>query len=612
MPGVFGLITRMPSERAVELLRTMLGVVGHEKFYRTGTHVDESLGVYIGWAGRPESIVTELGVAGTDATVIFDGELFQTELGNGRRGHSAIAQSIVRAYREDPDFPAGLNGRFHGIVIDPERRTAKLFNDRYGIHRLYFYETHEGVYFSAESKAILAVCPETRTLDLQSVGEFLSCGCVLDNRTLFKGVRVLPGGSQWVFRPPAAPLVRSYFTPSEWESQSTLEPSEYYDQLRSVFARALPAYFDSSRAAVGMSLTGGLDTRMIMAWYRGAPGSLPCYTYGSMYRESRDVTVARRVADASRQPFSVLHAGRGFLRDFHHYAERAVYLTDATVTVAHAPDLYLSEQARQVAPVRMTGLYGSEVLRQVRAFKPTRLFSDVFSDDLRSWIPVAADTYRHIVAGHPLSFAVFRQAPWHHYGPLTIEQTQLSVRSPFLDNEVVKTVFRAPPASLASNDVSLRLIGDGSRALRKIRTDRGVGGPSGRVTNVISRNALEFLFKAEYAYDYGMPHGLAQVDRLLSPLRLERLFLGRHKPYHFRIWYRDFLTEYVREILLDRKTLQRPYLQGNILEGVVMAHIKGSANYTTELHKLLTLELAHRLFIDVDSRVASPVPVHTA
>ena len=35
------------------------------------------------------------------------------------------------------------------------------------------------------------------------------------------------------------------------------------------------------------------------------------------------------------------------------------------------------------------------------------------------------------------------------------------------------------------------------------------------------------LFKAEYAYDMGMPQGLARIDHPLSALRLERLFLGR-------------------------------------------------------------------------------------
>jgi asparagine synthase (glutamine-hydrolysing) len=78
----------------------------------------------------------------------------------------------------------------------------------------------------------------------------------------------------------------------------------------------------------------------------------------------------------------------------------------------------------------------------------------------------------------------------------------------------------------------------------------------------------------------------------------ERLFLGRHKLFHFRVWYRDALSKYVQEMLLDPRTLSRPYLDRSGLEAVVRGHLKEGRNYTTEIHKVLTLELIHRLFLD--------------
>jgi len=87
----------------------------------------------------------------------------------------------------------------------------------------------------------------------------------------------------------------------------------------------------------------------------------------------------------------------------------------------------------------------------------------------------------------------------------------------------------------ANNDLRVRLIGDGSPALQRIPTDRGFAGNSGWVRAWTLRNYLEFTFKAEYAYDYGMPQWLAGLDHVFSPLRMERLFLGRHKLYHYRV-----------------------------------------------------------------------------
>jgi asparagine synthase (glutamine-hydrolysing) len=284
-----------------------------------------------------------------------------------------------------------------------------------------------------------------------------------------------------------------------------------------------------------------------------------------------------------------------FMARFAHYAARTVYLTDGCADVSRAPDLYANERARDIAPVRMTGNYGSEVLRGVRAFKPIVPRSGLFHADLHPHLEAAADTYRAALHGHPLSFIVFRQAPWHHFGLLALEQTQLAVRTPYLDDELVRTAFRGPAAAFASPELCLRLIADGNPALLNIRTDRGLAG--GRLRAAV-RALQETSFRAEYVFDYGMPPWLARMDRVLAPMRLERLFLGRHKFTHFRVWYRGPLAGYVRDVLLDPRALSRPYVDGRRLQELVMAHTTGRGNYTWDLHKALTVELVHRLFVD--------------
>jgi len=172
------------------------------------------------------------------------------------------------------------------------------------------------------------------------------------------------------------------------------------------------------------------------------------------------------------------------------------------------------------------------------------------------------------------------------------------MRSPFLDNDVVRTLFRQPEAVAKNNDLRIRLIGDGAPALRKIRTDMGFAGPCEQFPGAILRQYHNFTFKAEYAYDHGMPQGVALLDHFLAPLHLERLFLGRHKYYHFRVWYRDVLSGYVQAMLLDPRTLARPYWQKDKLEEMVRHHIQGDRNYTYAIHKVLSLELVHRMLLD--------------
>ncbi|MFZ1130819.1 MAG: asparagine synthase-related protein [Terriglobales bacterium] len=605
MPGIVGLITKMPRERAEPLLRRMVEAMRHESFYVTGTWIDESLGVYVGWVARKNSFADGMPLANErgDVCLVVSGEDYSdagsaSRQNGGRRGPEAMGPSyLLPLYEQDPAFPESLNGRFHGLVADRQRGTAILFNDRYGMHRLHYHEAADAFYFAAEAKAILAVCPELRAADPQGLGEFVACGCVLENRTLFRGIQVLPPASAWSFRAGAIAQKNIYFDVKEWENQSPLDPESYYQELRGAFSRNLGRYFQG-RDPMAISLTGGLDTRMIMAWHKPAPHTLPCYTYGGAFRDNHDVRIARKIAQMCGQSHTVIEVGEEFLSRFAHYAERSVYLSDGCIDLSRSPDLYVSEKAREIAPVRLVGTYGSEVLTQVPMFKPVRPLPGLFSPELLADVQRAETTYAAVRREHPVTFAAFRQSPWWHYGVLALEQTQLTVRSPYLDNDFVRAVFRAPKSNLPQSDVRLRLIRDGSPSLAAIPTDRGLGGDSGRLASLAKRSLLEFTFKADYAYDYGMPHWMARVDHWFAPLHFERLFLGRHKLIHFRYWYREALADYVRQMLLDPRTLSRPYLEPNAVQAVVNGHLKGERNYTNEIHKVLTLELIHRLFLD--------------
>lgn len=609
MPGIVGLITKMPREWAEPQLQRMVKSIYHESFYVTGVWIDESLGVYVGWAEQKDSFAANMPVQNEmgNVVLVFSGEEFPepgTVVRLKERGHDLGLQEasyLVHLYEEDPAFPINLNGRFQGILVDKKHGTAMLFNDRYGMDQVYYHESKEAFYFACEAKAILAVRNELRTIGARELGEFISCGCVLDNRTIFREICLLPGAAAWTFRDGAIEKRRSYFDQKEWEAQESLAPEPFYQQLREIFARNLPRYFNG-RQRRGMSLTGGLDTRMIMAWQKESGGSLPCYTFGGTYRDCRDVIVARQVAQVCGQNHEVITVGGDFLKRFSRYAERSVFLTDGAVDMSRTPALYANEKAREIAPVRIAGIYGSEVLRWLPGFKPTKLAPGIFDHEILVHVDAAKKTYEGMFLRHPISFVLFHQAPQR--GVNTLEESQLTVRSPYLDNDFVRTAFRAPNPSfarsdiLSKKDVSLRLISDGNPDLGLIRTDRGLAGPPGYISAVLARLSLEFTFKSEWAYDYGMPQAVARVDHVLARLQLERLFLGRHKFYHFRVWYRDQLSGYVRQMLLDSRSRSRPYVDAKRLESIVEDHTKGNQNYTLEIHKLLTLELIHRLFVD--------------
>jgi len=606
MPGITGIIgLGTPEEKKADLFRMVRSMI-HEAFYSSGTYIHEKLGLWLGWVGHRGSFSDGMPVWNEkqDIGLVFSGEDFTDpdEIRQLRaRGHDfgpGNASYLVHLYEEEgASFVHKLNGRFSGIVVDLRENRVILFNDRHGLNRVYFFENKGVFYFSSEAKALLSVSPELRRIDPRGLGEMFACGCVLQNRTLFPGISLVPGGSAWAFLPAEEPRKSFYFRPEVWEGQERLDGREYYDKLKETWARILPRYL-RGKEQVAVSLTGGKDSRMIMAWARPSPGTLPCYTFGGPYRDCQDVKLARLVARICGQTHQVISIGKAFFSGFPSLAERVVYMTDGTMDVSGAPELYLNRLARQLAPVRLTGNYGQEILRSYIAFRPRPMNERILQKDFCQVLEIAAQTYRDEIGAHPLSFVAFKQVPWFHYSRLSLELSQLTLRSPFLDKDLVALAYRAPAEPDTNTKIQLRLIADGNPALADLPTDRGVLHKPVPLFTAVSRMFQQFTIKAEYAYDYGMPQWLARFDHVLRPLRLERIFLGRHKFIHLRVWYRDELSGYIKDMLLDERTLSRPYLDRRYLEKIVSAHVKGLGNYSLEINQILTSELIHRQFVD--------------
>lgn len=598
----------------VQDLQKMLRAMTFEPDCVKGTFHDASLGVGVGWALHKGSHADCLPVWNEtrEICLLLTGETYPDagEIAKlAHRGHqfgTRDASYIVHFYEEYGDaFVEHLNGWFSGLLVDTRRSRCVLFNDRYGMGRLYLRESEDGVSFASHVGSILAVHAESRQFDPVALSEVYAMGCTLQNRSLFRGVRLLPPASAWVFGPGGRlESRRRYFDFDEWEAQEPLSDDRFYEELRSVFPGVLSEYL-AEPERLGMSLTGGLDGRMIMAWSRAPAGTLPTYSFSSQYRDPQDVQLAARIAQACGQSHQVIPVGDEMLSQFHDLAARCVAYSGGAMDVTGAVELYANRLARQIRPIRLTGNYGSEVIRSAVAFKPRSIPGGLLAPELHAGVAAASQTYRAERQGlSDLRFIVGKQVPWHHHARWSVEASQLTVRSPYLDNRLVKLMFRASASAASSRVPSMRLIRDGNADLTQIPTDRGLRYPEHTLLDRARHAWLQFTFKAEYAYDYGMPPSVCRIDGALSALKLERLFLGRHKFYHFRIWYRRQLADYLRDTLIRPGAAVHDHYAPGAVRRMVEDHIAGRANHTLDLHRALTVELTHRQLLsasEVDS-----------
>jgi len=609
MPGLVGIISNKNPEICRKQIGTMFSSMHHEDYYNSGFYEDPSMSVYIGWTSHPSLRISDsLSTNQAQKLKIYlSGEIFNDTdnvLSRKEKGQST-ASELVDLYKKNGEkWFEKLNGWFCGVIIDSRYKRISLFNDRYGMHRVFVYESKDGYYFSSDVKAVLAIMPEVG-FDPVGLGELLTCGCTIGSSSLYKAVSILPQGVVWNFIGGKLKSKRNYFDLKTWTDQDHLNENDYLSRFLELFSRTIKKY-SAGNLPVGISLTGGLDTRMVMASLKKGGGEFPCYTFGSMYRDTFDVNVARKIAKACGQPYNALVLGDDFLQNFPLYMEKAIQISGGYIGMSGAAELCMNGMARDIAPVRLTGNYGSELLRGVRAFKFGWPSGDFVSPELLPFLSQARESFQNLVSTDPLTFALFRQAPLQGHGRLSIENSQLQPRTPFMDNDLEQLAYQAPQTMRTGNKVSLAVIARDYPDLLSIPTDRGLLGEGSNLRTLIRRFEREFLFKAEYWSGRGMPAWLTAISGSKLRKILHNKFIGQHKFMHFRSWTQEgCLAEYLHETLYQSiKDLPELFIKPRV-QTMVDEHLSGRNNYLNEMDMLLTLSLARRNLLKTPHRIDS-------
>jgi asparagine synthase (glutamine-hydrolysing) len=616
MPGIAGIISRRSPDETARLAADMLATMRHEPFYATGEFAAPDLGVYAAWTAHPNSFASGQVFKNPTGQIalIFAGECFidapeKNRLrGKGYEFPDAGGGWLVPLYEELGDaFFEQLNGLFSGLLIDRQRNKVFLFNDRYGMERIYWHETPEAFYFASEAKALLRVLPQTREFDSEGVAQFLGAGCALSGRTLFRDIRLLPGGSRWTFE--NGSLHRdAYFSPSTWEALPKLSEVDYEAQFADLFRRILPRYFQTD-ARLGISLTGGLDTRLIMACHPHDSRRETTYTFTGPTGRTLDDRVAARIADACGLEYRLLRLEPDFFADFAAHADRTVYVTDGCSGVLGAHEIYFHRQARPLASMRLTGNYGSEICRAITTFKPPGLAPWIFNPDIAPAVEAAAAQLTGRKT-HPDTFAAFEEVPLNLFGNLAAGRSQIAFRTPYLDNELVALAYQCPASIKRSSLPTMRLVKANSPALDRIPTDRGYISDRWDPEIMARRLFAEVTFKLDYCSNAGLPRPFGPLDPMFRPIARALGIAGLHKFLKYSTWFRGSLAPYVRERIAAAQAGRQGWWNSSAIAQMAQQHLRGQKDYPSELNAVLTLEAVERLLLrSRNSGVPRPNPL---
>ncbi len=211
----------------------------------------------------------ELGLALVFNGTIYNYRELRAEL-RGRGYHffsEGDSEVILKAYREWGEAcPERLLGMFAFAVWDMRKRALFLARDRFGIKPLYYTRDGERFRFASSTQALLAGGGVDSTIDPVALHfQFTLHGVVPAPWTLLNGVRKLEPAHSLAIGADGRETLRRYWDLEATRRVEALTDAEWVDAIHVALRNAVRRRHDVADVPVGVLLSGGLDSSLLVA-----------------------------------------------------------------------------------------------------------------------------------------------------------------------------------------------------------------------------------------------------------------------------------------------------------------------------------------------------------
>ena len=229
------------------------------------------------------------------------GEAFDWPSHGGMRGATesrtlAFRSRLLEAITvEGPRAIADLDGEYQIALWNPTSRSLLLVNDRFAALPLYVASSPVGTAFGGGVRGVLMAPGVTAEPDPQAIREAVTFGGYrLGGRTNIRNIAMTPPATV-VHITPDGVTTKRYWTWAELQDGDATDDRGLLEQTRTLWSAAISRRLEGARSP-GLTLSGGLDSRAILAEASHQEQRLRALTYGVPHAD--DVRIAQRVARA--------------------------------------------------------------------------------------------------------------------------------------------------------------------------------------------------------------------------------------------------------------------------------------------------------------------------
>lgn len=633
MCGIAGIYR--PGQRSIEqgLIKKMTDAIAHRGPDGEGHFIDGDIAL-----GHRRLAVLDLTPAGNQPmltadrrlAVSYNGEIYNfRELRRELEGLGYLFSSrtdtevLLHGYRAwGTDLIPRLNGMFAFALWDAAERELILVRDRYGIKPLYLWKSGNEYVFASEIKAILQHPDYKLEINYDALNEYFTFQNVFRFHTFFKGIEMIPPARVMRIKRTGGAEISTYWDYNFTDRDDGMTEEEAHEETLRLFRQAVERQLLAD-VRVGGYLSGGMDSGSVTAIASSKVKNFATFTCGfdmskvsgreANFDERRDAELMSSYFRTEHYE-QVINAG-----DLANSMPQVIWhLEDLRLGMSY-PNYYIARLASKFTKVCLTGtggdeLYGGYPWRYYRIMHSVGK-EEFFREYYGFWQRlVNDDDKKGIFTGGVLgsladirdSYDVFRRVftfndglkydtPEDHIanclyfeaktfllglfvvGDKLSMSHSLEERFPFMDNDLADFAQKIPVKyKLANLEKMKKLDENEANKLRRFQMQFDDG------KNVL-RRAMRDLIPREI---------IARRKQGFSPPD--------------ESWYRGENLSYVKEVLLNGRSVSREFIDPKFVENVIYEHSEKGVNHRLLIWSLLSFEWWCRIFLGSSKTGFSP------
>ena len=512
-------------------------------------------------------------------------------------------------------FLERLNGMFAIGAWNTKEQKLYLSRDRNGVKPLYYWFNGQSIVFASEIKAIIKHPQYSIGVNHDALNEYFTFQNLFRHHTMFKDIQMLPQANTIEITRYTTEIVHnSWWDYNFSQPDNSMSFGDAKEETIRLFKQAVTRQMIAD-VPVGSYLSGGMDSGSIAAIASTNVPRLCTFTCGfdmssvtgveANYDERRDAELMASYFKTEHYE-QVINAG-----DLSWSLPRVVWhLEDIRLGMSY-PNYYISRLASKFVKVCLQGTGGDELFggypwRYYRVFSSTNQ-NDFFENYYDFWQRLVPDSEKNELFSASAQKEINGVNPKDIFKRVFLFNDKLSYNTPeeHIQNSLyfeIKTFLNG--LLLVGDKLSMAngleerfpfLDNDLVNFAQKIPIRHKLGNLTKEIQQ-LDENTTGNKFKAYREFTDGKNVLRKAMHSIIPDQIINRKKQGFSAPDES--WYRGENADYVKKLLLNKKTVSAEFINPAYIEKTIDEHINKKINHRLRIWSFMNFEWWCRLFLN--------------